>query len=541
VTLRQRLRFLHWFATRDLFEENARRTTFVNCGSIALVTALTLAAFGLALGVRALRLKKLAENPLALCLWIGETTTSPRINPEALRDLDTTLRKALGTGFVGCYPFFVQDQNWVPLQSDAAVPIGLRTIAPGDPLLSSLMGPGHPPHHGGPFTQPNQDGVIVTETMLDKLIPQPRPAEATRGPRLSAETVSPALHRARDAYPSELKLRLVGADKPVPLVGVIDGVMPYGLEVLMTQDYEDRIRTEDSNGQVRVVYTGPAPESWPFLRLEPDLDKLPKNLLTSLTSDTFGIHSVRTEYPVEDQPPVWRLETSLEGGLLRSSWKVALEAIRDAMTAEGKAPPPEFVSLMRPDPHETVRPPERKAFDMAGVYVADLGHLEPAGEVLAARKFYVPWDVIEQLKGIDSASSRALLATLVTAFVFLANGCANMRVIQKLRAEQKQTEMGMLKAMGMDDGLMRETCLYEAAVVWAAGSVVGLALGLVVGLGLSAAFLAERLNDVLVGFPCPWWLWLGVPAVTGLTFFWSSISGTRAARCASPIETLKAN
>ena len=125
--------------------------------------------------------------------------------------------------------------------------------------------------------------------------------------------------------------------------------------------------------------------------------------------------------------------------------------------------------------------------------------------------------------------------------MLLASSCANLKVIQELRSELKRGEIGMLKAMGMSSGLLSGVFLYEAALVWVVGTVVGLSVGFGLGAVLSWVFIVPSTPaKILVGFWCPWYIWL-LPLITGPTFLFSAFWGIRRARRSPPIVTLRSS
>ena len=534
MTWRQRLRFLHWFALSDLYEPNAYRTTRVNRRSVALVTALSILAFGLAEGTREVRLAQFRANPMTLCLWIGDPNETARIDTRLQQEMSDALRRRLGPGFRAACPFQRLLYGWY--LSDAAenrdtrsgtardTLIEGRTLSADDPFLEGLKG-----HfvQGGPFTAPEHGGVIVTRRMLEllRLIP--------------TETAEAPLKKAAVVYPKTLALRVFNAPderKDVPVVGVIDLVLPNGQQFVVTAGYERRLRKEMAPIRAPRVQTGPVPADWPAR------SGLPPRVKDLLAGETYNILRLSRRARPEDGRPVWVVETGHASGLLIRTWRTFLEAVRAIMKEENLPDPPEFVSelkLLDATQEDADDPP---AFRMAGVYLTDLPALEPAAALLRHDfQFPVNEEVIEQIKAIDKNSQQAMIASTVLALVLLTNGCSNMRVIQKLRAELKLTEIGMLKAMGMSHGLLRGLHLYEAWLVWRAGTIAGVLAGLAGGYSIHGLLGREGAAGVVLGFRCPWLFLMLVPIATGLCFLWSAVSGTSDARHASPIETLRTN
>ena len=164
---------------------------------------------------------------------------------------------------------------------------------------------------------------------------------------------------------------------------------------------------------------------------------------------------------------------------------------------------------------------------------------QPAAESAQAAGLLVNDDVIQQMEGISRAAGVAVL--VLTVVVAILGGLAlwNIKVIQELRAFQKVAEIGMLKAIGMSNGLLRQVYLAEATLIWLLGLGGGVVLGIGAGL-LIAWHLGEDAEDRFTAFSCPWYLLLGVVGLGGLVCWLSTLWGTRSARRASPIETLSA-
>jgi hypothetical protein len=505
MTLGQRLRFLFGFAWQDLFERNARRTTRVLLVTVAVLSGFTLAVYGLALGYERVRLRRLERDPLALCLWATVPTLGDKVKPEQV----ASLRDRLGES--SCHPFreaeldwFVQPRGEGPAHSTS---LSGRTLAPGDPLLESpaVHGRGLPLQSGRGFARPDEEGVIVTESML-RILEQKPGVSALR-----------------------LRSRASGEPVDVPLLGLTQGPLPLGHSFLMTESYHRRLLTEDPNPAVANIRTGPVPSSWP------DPDRLPQAVTEALS--TYEILPPLVEKRT-DGSRVWLLRSNENPPPLRSNWLAYVKNIHELMLKSDRKlkPAPEFVRIVIPAVIRA-QPPAR--YDGVGIYVRDLPGLKPAAEVAQAAGLNVNRDVIEQIEAISRASRLAVVLLTVVVVVLGALSFWNIKVIQELRSLQKVSEIGMLKAIGMSNGLLRQVYLAEASLVWGLGTVGGAVLGLAAGLAASWA-LAEHADERLAAFYCPWYVWLGVAGLGGVACWLSTLSATRRARRASPIETLSA-
>lgn len=206
------------------------------------------------------------------------------------------------------------------------------------------------------------------------------------------------------------------------------------------------------------------------------------------------------------------------------------------MAKAGKKAPDSLLDIWTPGKGNPVR---RTSYEMAGLYVGDDPDLKPAAAAVRPLQFKANESVIDVLESIGRTSRLALAILGGVAAVFLFNGWANMYVIQRLRSEQMRSEIGMLKAIGMDAASLRALLLIQGLILWVGGTVRGFALGLLVGYACAWLFVAEAREEVTTAFACPWWLWTPVLATTAIAFLVSSILASRDARRASPIETLR--
>ena len=75
---------------------------------MALVTALTLASVGLALGTTEIKRAELTNDPLTLCLWLGDPNMTEGINKPLWDHLDAVLSPSPPTrhGYLQCVTCF---------------------------------------------------------------------------------------------------------------------------------------------------------------------------------------------------------------------------------------------------------------------------------------------------------------------------------------------------------------------------------------------------------------------------------------------------
>jgi ABC-type lipoprotein release transport system permease subunit len=207
------------------------------------------------------------------------------------------------------------------------------------------------------------------------------------------------------------------------------------------------------------------------------------------------------------------------------------------MVAAHFSPSDEFLKI--PPPEDAPPVIERTAHEMAGLYVGDDFDLKPAAAAVRPLQFKANESVIEALEAIGRTARLAFLILGLVAAVFLFNGWSSMNVIEQLRCEQMRAEIGMLKAIGMDQRSLRNLLLTEGLILWVGGTARGLVLGLATGYACAWLLIANTPDEVLTAFACPWWLWLSLLGTTAVSFLCSSLVASRAARTAPPIETLR--
>jgi hypothetical protein len=345
-----------------------------------------------------------------------------------------------------------------------------------------------------------------------------------------SETLLKALKIPAETSPATLRVRSVVSGRPVsvPVVGVCREDLPLGHYFVMNDAYERKLRSEDPDAPARTIRTGPIPDTWP------ERDKFPPELRRALMD--FELLAPRRE--TIKGKTVWVLTSSEQKPPLRSQWRILLEGLRDSMTAGGFPSDPGFVRVDAPSEGGEAKP--RVGGSMGGIYVRDLKDLRPAAEVARKFGFRPNDDIIRQIEGIERSFQNIVVLLTVLAVIVFGLSFWNMTVIQELRSQQKITEIGMLKAMGMDDRLLRQIFLTEGAIVWVLGALLGVVPGL--GRGLrTARMMRGDPNDPALAFVCPWSLLVSVIAVAGVACLVSTLLATRAARRASPIETLSTN
>jgi hypothetical protein len=501
--LKRRLNFLLWFARQDLFARHARRTTRVILSTVAILTGFTLLVYGLVLGNECVRLERLKRDPLALCLWVqaGDGPLGNHLTEDRLDALRNALAQALPLpgAFRGCSPVREVDLDWY-LESDApsgrTTKLSGRTLAPGDPFLREW-----PLQAGRPLTDSNEHGVVVAKDMLDMLG--------------KAATSPPLTLRVRSAE---------GTAHLVTVVGVSPTRFPHDHLYALTEAYYEELLTEVPTAALERIYTGPLPDE--LVRQK----ELPAAALAVLNQ----LNLMATAESLEERR-VWQL-SSLEGKPPLRAWRQYVKQLRKVLVSAGYPLDDAFERITVAAEDRPPAPP-KKGHDLAAVYLGDLPDLTPAAAAARSIGLEPLEDVIKQIEAINHA---ARLAVLVLTWVVVVVGgisCWNVSAIQELRAYQKTAEIGMLKAMGMSDRLLRQVFVTEAALLWGLGCGAGMLLGLAGGWG-SAWWLAESPAERFLAFRCPWYLAAAVAGACATAVWTSTLYATRAARRAPPSETL---
>lgn len=451
------LPFVFNFAWRDLCDPRSRGTMAVMILTIAAVTALTLLALGLPRAAERARRQRLQDEPLTLCLWTWDADglAGRPFTSERLLDLERRLQTHFSEtqAHARCYPIQEMRLDW--RKNSSGGPVELielrgRTLAPGDPMLN-----GFTPRNGTRFMSDDQAGVVVTSRLLEIL---GYPANLSAGTVLQVR--SPTSHERID----------------VSVVGVLDGTLPFQHCFVFTEAFARRLWAAETYQPESTVYSGPVPEQWP------DPHELPPHVKQALRE--FGISPPRIVERT-GQPSCWKLTTQRDVLPTRSMWRIYAGRINELMKEAGKPLGPDFERL---EFLTQLAPPTPPIYELAAVYVDDLAVLEPAATVLRTAGLQTNDSVILQLRAYGEATEAAqrfLLAIAVVVFVLAA---VNLMALQALRLQKKVSEIGMLRAVGMNEMVLLGIHVLEASLLGFAGTLIGITFALVVAELLTYAF-----------------------------------------------------
>ncbi len=132
--------------------------------------------------------------------------------------------------------------------------------------------------------------------------------------------------------------------------------------------------------------------------------------------------------------------------------------------------------------------------------------------------------LIENLKYVTMAATIIGLITLVGAVIGLMN-------IMLVSVTERTKEIGTRKALGAKSVMIKRQFLYEAVVIGQLGAIVGIALGIVIGNGVSLAIGSS--------FIIPWkWILLGITLCFGVGVVSGYFPAVKASRL-DPIQALR--
>jgi hypothetical protein len=510
MSIVQSFRFALWFAYTDLWGRwQARYITLANLLTVVALTAFTLLVYGLVLGTDRRRMEQIRQDPLAACLVVRLPTRSQFIQPEQIRELEQKVRAALVSPehLEAIAPFHVLEQDWFYPNEETSPNFRGRTLADNDPLFKSFSrskfwAKGPP--------APGQQGVVLTLGMLGQL-----------GLRT-------------DTLPDSLVVRTGVGKRAVPIVGVLNHDIPGRREYLLPEGLWNDLQRQSDVPNADEVRSGILPQRWSQLR------ELPADVLNYLSSKNIEwdgrrpfeqghvwlFHFSPGEQPDQKTPP--RLD----------QWQIHLENVARRLV-EKNGPGGAFVQVQ--PLHKVERPGEEAAsgYDRVTLYFRDLDDLPRGAEAARKLGLVVDEDLQDQIDRIRSTTSRLMLMVTPIILAVAVLGIWNLCVIQYLQAHQKVPEVGMLKATGLSDGLLKLIYLIEAFLLWGAGLTGGLVLGRLAGMGAELGMAWDNPETVLA-FELSWPWWLTIAVGSGLLCLGSTLVTTARARRDPPVKCLSA-
>lgn len=527
------LGFLLRFSWRDLTAREALRTTFPLLGTVCLVVAFPLGGFGFIEGSRQVGLYRLQEeDPFARCLWTGDNIVKKRISPEVLNDLRRKILQVVPSPeyLDGIHPFYESTLTFKG-KSGATLQLTGRTIrlppedTTSDPLFKSR------PVQNGPGLKSSKDqGIVFTPQGLLRL-----------GYKTTDKLDTVILHTN------------TGSDVPIKVRGIIKKDLPTPHDFIVTEPYERKLQAENPDPVMSIASSTPFPENWPT-----SLDKFPPRVLQLLETANWDLASYQVE-PYFDPDPdvlknvtVLRLKSEFEKGDRQrpptlSEWNARFERIQELMVEVHPTEEPFRVNPKK-IPIKQILP--RVNHDMLAVYVspkvleedllvavADACESVQAGE----RPLEVNRTIVDQVRSINEQTRQIQKVLAWSGGLLVVFACGMLFVIQRIRAEQRIAEIGMLKAMGMTRRSLVLLDLLEGFLLCAPAVLAGVGVAAAGEYAVSAWVHSGNPEHVQRGF---FWspLWaVGAALGSGLVFLFFSWWANHRARTKSPSSALQSS
>lgn len=138
--------------------------------------------------------------------------------------------------------------------------------------------------------------------------------------------------------------------------------------------------------------------------------------------------------------------------------------------------------------------------------------------------------VVDVLAGI-------IIAIIVVTSVFVISNSFRISVAEK------KIQFGMLASVGATKRQIKKIVLKEGMYIWAAGTALGILLGVFV-VAVLTAIVQRLVGDVLnvnFRFVFPWWVSVIVILMSAVTIYFACIIPAKAAAKISPIEAIRGN
>jgi hypothetical protein len=423
--------------------------------TIALMTLGGIASVSLPCATYQVNMERLKANPIARCVWARDRSDKRRFDDDELRKLEDRLRGGLGgpERIKGCHPFTKIKFEWCVADGSRFDEYDGRTLTPGD-LVFRTEKQRRLFKSGGPFVSSDQQGIIVTPSLLEHL-------------GFKKDDVKAG---------ATLKIRLPYSEKAVPIsiIGVTRDPLPLQDFYFVINDKEfERLLNLDPDSSTDVIETGLLGPGWPE---DPEnLGPKVKKMLIELDWEAFG----KTR---DGGKPFYRFQLlgQKEKMTRRSVWKDRLKLLHNAIVLDGLPQHDVFVDFHVRGAEFKEPPPPRKPPEWVGVYVEDLEDLEPTVEILRKDAWLTNQTGIIQVNEIRRSFFMNLTVLWWLAGLFCIAALVGFGAVHCLRAGQKAAQIGMMRAMGMSDGLLLWIVFVEAFILWLVGTFVGLVFAPVV-------------------------------------------------------------
>ena len=506
----RRLAFLTWYAWRELFQHRSRNTTAALVSSVACATAAAALALAVPDIATAIRLKRLAQSPLARCIWLDDSRDRKfgDARTAELRDrIDRIQDPPVAPYELHGYHLAVLEFAEKESPESYRQAYG-RTLAPGDPIYADLDRILRSPHR----VEPDGDGIIVSPNYLRKLG-----------------------WKDGDPPPSTLKIRVgsTGTVVELLLAGISRDPLPLNHVFWIGEAQDRKLRTAVAARPDR-IWSGPIPTDWPR-----DADDYLEECLKILDDRDVVLAVVKKDHDSGGLDWCLELRTRGSSGLGLTDWNNLLVSIREKV--ERTRPRSDAARFVRTnhDPVPDPTPLPRGDYAYLTVYVTELKDLKPIAAVSIDHADYVNDSsrlLVEEIESTAARTRRILIGLVVAFFV---SGVITLLLALNLRARQKTPQIGLLRMMGIGRPAMLGLVLIEAAILWSLGTL--LALLPIAVLGAAGIFAWEVTADELrAAFAAGRWPWysLAFAASYLLVCLTGSAVATRAARRSPPIRSV---
>ncbi len=480
---------------RDLAARRSLGTTGTAVFTIAVLAAIAVVCYGLAIGRREAERAKIQANTHLRCLRVGNNlTTRAQFTGKLIYDLRKQLDdRRLYAGVVEAlqpYRSCADSLSGWSLQQDGRyAPLRGRTVAIEE-SKEELFLRGRKVRGGGRLlAKADDEGVLLTPSALKKL--------GVEGPGENIDSIWVS------AGPQTQK---------IAVFGILEENLPNFYDYVIPERFEARLVHPQSEEEFPSYVSGPAPKPWQeqFRVLKDgsiDLKRpevtnvLPEAALFDRATLIVGDRiQIRAREPVDEtQHP----------RMTAAWWRDLLRRLGQKLGKQTGVEQPDFWSKSSYDGRVAEHGEyHREADDFINIYVYNIDSLGPVANVCEALpelggEGTVDREVIKRLDAVDDNLHSALktISTCQVALVFL--GFVTLAAIQFMRSAEKTSEAGMLRAMGMPRRQLIALVCWQAVVVCLLGATVGISVGAIAGYMLAAAQTAA--NEP-VGFSVSRWL-----------------------------------
>lgn len=493
------------FCLRDVVGGASWRTSLAMLITVFGVCLLSVVAFGLFSGAERVQIRRIEQQPLALRLRANRMKLPAFEVQYLMQDLKPDLEERFGKRLTKFSPFRVRE-------------LRIR-IAPDSPATSVQSRTVH-----------LDKGQDIGESALIRHL-NFRPAEALDNSVVAGVILCPQglakLGLGINQIPSQIYFDIDNHSSrnsktiAVAVLGVLSNDLPENVDVIFTEDVERKLFYAAKPVLLDRLIIGSFPDSWD----EEQFDTFKAGVEKVADSEIALDWEVAPPFDDPLHRELWL--TSQEATEYESFWKEELSKVQSVLNNGARQEDAsELVAKNLPAASTDAKGPN--IYHYLGLYFTDPLALPVAADYLETLPQFKDRKVdrgqADQVANVQKLSAAHLkvldvFRVIVGMFVFL-----NLLIIQVLRAQQKNAEAGMLRAVGMNHLDMLGIVCLESGIVWAFGALTGIVFGEIVGRAISC-FLYD-MNLASAGFTSNWNELLLVLSVTALITLISAILGS---------------